>query len=56
MFWLKNRRPDKYHEQSCRHFNKTKAQKAMSDVRKGNVEAYITEAKARDVNNLDKAM
>lgn len=52
MFWLKNRRPDKYREQSFRELNDAQAQKAMADVRKANAEADIAEAKARDIKNV----
>lgn len=52
IFWLKNRQPDKYREQSFRELNDAQTQKAMADVRKANAEADIAEAKARDMNNV----
>ncbi len=52
MFWLKNRQPEKYREQSFRELNDAQTQKAMADVRKANAEADIAEAKARDISNI----
>lgn len=46
-FWLRNRQPLKYRDQSFAELNKAQAEKAKEDARKARAEADMAEAKAK---------
>lgn len=50
IFWLKNRRPKQFRDQSFQELNVAQAKKAAADTRKAEAEADISEAKARIIN------
>lgn len=50
IFWLKNRKPEVYRDQSFKELNESQAKKADADTRKAAAEADIAEAKARIMN------
>ena len=47
IFWLKNRKPEKYREKSFIDLNRAQVAKAEQDARKAKAEADIMEAKAK---------
>ncbi|WP_076799887.1 helix-turn-helix domain-containing protein [Latilactobacillus curvatus] len=54
IFWLKNRKPDAYRDQSFKELNEAQAEKARADVRKATAEAEIKEAEAKAINGDDE--
>ncbi|KRL10741.1 hypothetical protein FD09_GL000884 [Schleiferilactobacillus perolens DSM 12744] len=48
-FWLRNRMPEYFRDNSYKELNEAQAQKAKEDARKAKAEADITEAKAKDI-------
>ncbi len=54
IFWLKNRKPDVYRDQSFKELNEAQAEKARADVRKATAEAEIKEAEAKAINGDDE--
>ena len=50
IFWLKNRKPEVYRDQSFKELNESQAKKADADTREAAAEADIAEAKARIMN------
>lgn len=46
-FWLRNRMPEYFRDQSYSDLNKAQAEKAKQDARKAKAEADLAEAKAR---------
>lgn len=60
IFWLKNRQPEKYRDQSFKQLNDAQAQEALAKVRKANADADIAEAKAAilrgDSNDQDQTI
>ncbi|WP_212746858.1 terminase [Pediococcus stilesii] len=49
MFWLKNRKPEQYRDQSFRELNDAQAEKARVEVRKAIADAKISEFKAKEL-------
>lgn len=51
MFWLKNRKPEKYRDRSFQELNKAQARKALADSRKAEADADVAKYKADLLTN-----
>lgn len=55
IFWLKNRKPELFRDQSFKGLNDAQAAKARADVRKANAEAEIAEIKVASLKETDSS-
>ncbi|MCG4280846.1 terminase, partial [Lacticaseibacillus saniviri] len=53
IFWLKNRKPEVYRDQSFKALNEAQASKAIEDARKAHADADMAEFKAKLLNDPD---